>query len=275
VPLYHADTITVGKLHLHFFDTPLDHQDETIHDNALDHTMILSPAMAKRACLTITRGRQRGKEFILAGDRTVIGRASDCDIRISDWTVSKYHAQILRHGDQFVIEDLGSWRAIQVNGLPVKESPLHDSDVIQLGGTRLTFRPVTGEMPAPQPEAPPKRASQIDTQSNDEGYKLAMETAAELAARGEISAPPPAQEVPVPSSSEEPGIDEAFAEGSNCAEADSSPAQLSEGEGGNGSLDTTDPEIAMWLRALKSDRPALRRHAARQLEKLTGQRHEC
>jgi hypothetical protein len=75
----------------------------------------------------------------LARAVTRLGRGSDVDIRIDDPGVSRHHAEILL-GREVVLRDLGSTNGTYVDGVQVGETVLHDGAVVQLGGTRLTFR---------------------------------------------------------------------------------------------------------------------------------------
>lgn len=70
---------------------------------------------------------------------TRLGRGTDVDIRIDDPGVSRHHAEVLL-GREVLLRDLGSTNGTYVDGVQVGESVLHDGAVIQLGGTRLTFR---------------------------------------------------------------------------------------------------------------------------------------
>ena len=70
---------------------------------------------------------------------TRLGRGSDVDVRIDDPGVSRHHAEILL-GREVVLRDLGSTNGTYVDGVQVGEVVLHDGAVVQLGGTRLTFR---------------------------------------------------------------------------------------------------------------------------------------
>jgi hypothetical protein len=75
----------------------------------------------------------------LARAVTRLGRGTDVDIRIDDPGVSRHHAEVLL-GREVLLRDLGSTNGTYVDGVQVGESVLHDGAVIQLGGTRLTFR---------------------------------------------------------------------------------------------------------------------------------------
>ncbi len=70
---------------------------------------------------------------------TRLGRGTDVDIRVDDPGVSRYHAEILL-GREVVLRDLSSTNGTYVDGVQVGETVLRDGSVVQLGGTRLTFR---------------------------------------------------------------------------------------------------------------------------------------
>ncbi|MCO5165069.1 MAG: FHA domain-containing protein [Planctomycetes bacterium] len=86
-----------------------------------------------------------------------VGRGEDCDLRLDDPLVSRYHALIERQpGDRFVVHDQLSSNGIQVNGERIDRArPLRDGDVLLLGSTRLVFQaPLTPLPPAgDDPEA--------------------------------------------------------------------------------------------------------------------------
>jgi hypothetical protein len=70
---------------------------------------------------------------------TRLGRGTDVDIRVDDPGVSRHHAEILL-GREVLLRDLNSTNGTYVDGVQVGEIALHDGAVVQLGGTRLTFR---------------------------------------------------------------------------------------------------------------------------------------
>ena len=68
--------------------------------------------------------------------RITIGRSESCDVVISDATVSRNHAVLDRHGNQWRIRDAGSQNGIYLNGIRVRRStPVNPGDGIQLGDT--------------------------------------------------------------------------------------------------------------------------------------------
>lgn len=104
------------------------------------------------ARLVIERGGRIGKEFAVAGGETNIGRWDadggifpdvDLDQDDPEAKVSRRHARIIREGNQFYIEDLGSTNGTFINRgrrlLPGNRHPLNNGDEIIVGKTFLKF----------------------------------------------------------------------------------------------------------------------------------------
>ncbi len=80
---------------------------------------------------------------LLAGDDLTLGRDPGNDVVISKSDVSKRHLRLVRSGDGYAAEDLGSRHGTRVNHVPLppgESRPLVDGDVIQAATTALTFR---------------------------------------------------------------------------------------------------------------------------------------
>ena len=71
---------------------------------------------------------------------TLLGRGTDCDLRLVDPGVSRHHAELRVEHDQVVLVDLGSTNGTFVNGQPVRRVVLSDGTHISLGRTTLVFR---------------------------------------------------------------------------------------------------------------------------------------
>ncbi|MGH3436295.1 MAG: FHA domain-containing protein [Sciscionella sp.] len=91
--------------------------------------------------LVLRRGRQLapGTRFVLDASVTSLGRHPDCDIVLSDVTVSRWHATIRREHGYATLVDGGSLNGTYLNGHPVDEADLGDGDDVWIGTYRFTF----------------------------------------------------------------------------------------------------------------------------------------
>lgn len=82
-------------------------------------------------------GRQQ--IFNLEKEEAAIGRATDNDIVLNDFSVSRRHAYIRKERDAWVLYDNQSTNGIRVNDRPVRESPVADGDSALIGTFLLRF----------------------------------------------------------------------------------------------------------------------------------------
>jgi hypothetical protein len=85
-------------------------------------------------------GLQAGSTYELRTPVTLLGRGTDCDLRLVDTGVSRHHAELRVEDDQVVLVDLGSTNGTFVNGQPVRRVALTDGTGVTLGRTTLVFR---------------------------------------------------------------------------------------------------------------------------------------
>jgi len=71
---------------------------------------------------------------------TLLGRGTDCDLRLVDPGVSRHHAEIRVEGPEVVLVDLGSTNGSFVNGQPIRRVTLTDGARVTMGRTTLVFR---------------------------------------------------------------------------------------------------------------------------------------
>jgi Protein of unknown function (DUF3662)/FHA domain len=83
-------------------------------------------------------GGQRTYE--LSAPLTILGRGTDCDLRLVDPGVSRHHAELRVEDGEVVLVDLGSTNGTFVNGQPVRRVLLTDGTQVTLGRTTLVFR---------------------------------------------------------------------------------------------------------------------------------------
>jgi pSer/pThr/pTyr-binding forkhead associated (FHA) protein len=92
------------------------------------------------AALIVRAGGGRvGESFPLDRDRMTIGRRPDSDVFLDDVTVSRDHALVVRRGDEFHLDDLGSLNGTYVNRRRIESHHLADGDELQVGKYKLTF----------------------------------------------------------------------------------------------------------------------------------------
>ncbi|HEY4573861.1 MAG TPA: FHA domain-containing protein, partial [Thermoanaerobaculia bacterium] len=87
----------------------------------------------------------------LAGGRTRLGRGSDNDVVLSDVSVSRYHAEILREGSGWLVHDLKSTNGVEVNRVPVEKAPLRAGDLLTIGSFELRLEEEEARPPRPAP----------------------------------------------------------------------------------------------------------------------------
>jgi hypothetical protein len=80
------------------------------------------------------------RTFELTAPLTILGRGTDCDLRLVDPGVSRHHAELRVEDGEIVLVDLGSTNGTFVNGQPVRRVCLTDGTRVTLGRTTLVFR---------------------------------------------------------------------------------------------------------------------------------------
>jgi DNA-binding CsgD family transcriptional regulator len=83
------------------------------------------------------RVEETGQVFELRGEIMTVGRADGVDVRFSDPSVSRLHAELVRRGPFVYVSDLGlSANGTRINGRPVGRRVLSDGDVVSFGTAR-------------------------------------------------------------------------------------------------------------------------------------------
>jgi FHA domain len=92
------------------------------------------------AAVVIRAGGGRvGESFALDHDRMTIGRRPDSDVFLDDVTVSRDHALLVKRGEDYYLDDLGSLNGTYVNRHRIESHRLEDGDELQIGKFKLTF----------------------------------------------------------------------------------------------------------------------------------------
>src|SRR5690242_15934569 len=94
--------------------------------------------------MTSFRLKMRSAEIDLPFGELLIGRGTDCYIRIDDDLVSRRHAKLVVNAVGVIFEDLGSRNGSSVNGGAVTgRKPLSVGDTIEIGSQ--TFQLLKGQ----------------------------------------------------------------------------------------------------------------------------------
>jgi pSer/pThr/pTyr-binding forkhead associated (FHA) protein len=112
--------------------------------------MTLRRDNARQLQLVPMHGNHDKKPRILDRDVTTLGRARGCDLRLDAAEISTMHCVIYRSVEVYRVRDCGSRTGTRINGLPAKNTVLHDGDVLQVGPFSFEVR----VPPALCPDAP-------------------------------------------------------------------------------------------------------------------------
>jgi two-component system cell cycle response regulator len=89
------------------------------------------------AYLVVLAGVSAGEMFKITSDKTVIGRAPNVTLRLTDDGVSREHCQLVIEGGRVVLHDLGSTNGTFCNGVRTDRRELVDGDKIMVGSTTI------------------------------------------------------------------------------------------------------------------------------------------
>jgi len=94
---------------------------------------------------------------------TLVGRASDCRLRIPDEAISRFHCALLRTPSGLWVIDLLSREGVRVNGSRVRAAQVEDGMTLHVGRYRMIARSV---VPGSSSDSPP--SFQIDPLPDDQ-----------------------------------------------------------------------------------------------------------
>jgi len=98
--------------------------------------------MPSMAYLTIRiKGEEGYTQQELEGHRVTVGRSSKAGVTIDHGSISREHCALVREGDGWKVEDLGSSNGTRVNRDDKLDAPriLEERDIVKIGRARLTF----------------------------------------------------------------------------------------------------------------------------------------
>ena len=99
----------------------------------------------RSSVLTVVEGNQSGQVFTPRGMVVSIGRGGSNQVRLTDPTASRNSAKISWTGEGWVLINDDSVNPVIVDEQEVPKTspmPLNDGSLIQIGKTKLMFRPI-------------------------------------------------------------------------------------------------------------------------------------
>src|SRR5580700_11268777 len=118
------------------------------------HERAPSSERAMKLIIEDDEGRKTVVPFVR--EEITIGRLEGNTIRLTERNVSRRHARLLRHNGTVLVEDLGSYNGIRINGEKIQgRAQVHDGDLIQIGDYDLAIQHEGAQQPHAAPPPPP------------------------------------------------------------------------------------------------------------------------
>ncbi|MCC7384883.1 MAG: sigma 54-dependent Fis family transcriptional regulator [Deltaproteobacteria bacterium] len=117
----------------------------------------------QRCAVRVIKGRDKGKQALLATERIRIGRGEPNDLALDDDLASRLHAEISVLADGFRILDLGSRNGTFIDRHRVVDAFLSPGDRIRIGDSVLVFEAADGTVALPL--APGTRFGRLQAES--------------------------------------------------------------------------------------------------------------
>jgi len=139
-PLEGGEEIWIGTFSLRLEiakPAPALIQSPISSDNGDAHTKLVSSGFC--TFFRMDPGSANIEEFQMEKEVVLFGRASNCDVVLSEKKASRKHFEVCRRGLNFFLKDLNSANATLVNGAAVTEAELAAGDVIQVGESKIRF----------------------------------------------------------------------------------------------------------------------------------------
>ncbi|MGH8980439.1 MAG: FHA domain-containing protein [Acidimicrobiales bacterium] len=123
-------------------ETTLSFRPVDDHGERADEEAVVTPVEVPHgvAALVVKRGATTGSQYQLQSQATGAGRHPESDIFLDDITVSRRHAEFVRHADgKVLVRDVGSLNGTYVNRERIEEHVLSSGDEVQIGKFKLVF----------------------------------------------------------------------------------------------------------------------------------------
>ena len=119
-----------------------------------------------KAELLIVDGPNAGQVIPLEHDRFIIGRETDCHLKLENKLVSRHHCVFLKNEFALRVRDLGSMNGTFINGRRVEgEIPLTQGDTLSVGN--LTLQVVIRPDAIPEPQTSDRKSTRLNSSHTD------------------------------------------------------------------------------------------------------------
>lgn len=96
--------------------------------------------LPEKYCLQVTEGQDKGRLFYMDGHSITVGRRQNCNIILTDASVSRRHAAMDMLNGQWLLTDMESTNGTFVNGVRITKKELHPGDAVKFGSTLCVFK---------------------------------------------------------------------------------------------------------------------------------------
>ena len=103
--------------------------------------------------LVVAAGSRAGQVIPIVGDRFVIGRADDCNLKPRSELISRYHCEIFLEDGEVFVRDMGSKNGVFLNGSQITEThELKNGDALTIGPLEFFVNIIVEVKPAKMPK---------------------------------------------------------------------------------------------------------------------------
>ncbi|MBN2803614.1 MAG: diguanylate cyclase [Deltaproteobacteria bacterium] len=97
------------------------------------NVMLESQKRVVHPSIIVVQGVDRGESVLIDKTPLIMGRSDTCDLIIRDDGISRIHAQIIKEGERYIIEDQGSTNGIFFGNKRVERHVLSEGDKVLVG----------------------------------------------------------------------------------------------------------------------------------------------
>lgn len=140
ITLAHGDFVQLGDYRLRINDDSHVRTQPEVEDDTL-RAVPDGTRHDQHDRLVVLTGPNTGAVYPLHEGQILLGRGEECEIALTDTSVSRVHAEIVGGEQGYELFDRGSANGMHVNGVELAQTFLQPSDVIELGDVLLKFVP--------------------------------------------------------------------------------------------------------------------------------------